>query len=216
MVRSWGQLLLTLGLASLVAIEVVGMSGESGVDFMPAMPSDFSAQSLEFKSMSGPPQLTARPLFRQTRRPPEALSRNEVPPVESAPFTPPASQTFSEQVPPLRHKLTAVVIMGNEAVAYLINPVDLDLIRLRKGDQVDGWTLYEVSPDSVVLGYGTQKQARLELWADAQKEEVLVHLNEDRDAQGDFEHSQEEFSSPESHPVEPPGRPVRGPRSRAR
>ena len=137
-------------------------------------------------------------------------------PSEQAPTVPSVLQTYSEQVPTPRHKLTAVVIMGNEAVAYLIDPVNLDLIRLSKGDQIDGWTLHEVFPDAVVLGYGPQQQARLELWADERKEEDSVHLNEDQDTQDDFDRPQGELSAPESLPAELPGRPVRGPRSRVR
>ena len=213
--HNWGQLFLMLGLAFLVAIEIVGLSGEPEVDFMLAMSSDFSAQELDFKPMLGPPQLAARPLFRQTRRPPEIPVRDEAPSVELVPSVPSVPQTSSEQAPSLRYQLTAVVITGNEAVAYLINPADLGLIRLRKGDQIDGWTLHTVSPDSVVLGYGTQQQARLELWADARREEFSVPLSEDQDAQVDSQPSQGELSTPESFPAEPSGRPVRGPRSRA-
>ena len=212
--RSQGQLLLMLGLASLAGMEVVALSGEPEVDFVSVVPSNFSAQSLDFKPMSSPPRLTARPLFRQTRRPPEALVWDETPPVEPTRSASSVSQTFPEQVPPLRHQLTAVVITGSEAVAYLTDPVNLDLIRLREGDQIDGWILHEVSPDSVVLGYGAQQQARLELWADARKEEFSEHLDEDQDAQVDFHYFQGEFEAQKPLPAEPSGRPVRGPRSR--
>lgn len=212
--RDRGQPFLMLGLASLIVIEVVGLAGEPKIDFAPATPPDFSAQSLDFKPMSSPPQLTTRPLFRQTRRPPEVPAPNELPPIEQTPVVPSTSQAPPGQVPTFQHQLTAVVITGNEAAAYLVDPANLDLIRLRKGDQIDGWALHEVFPDAVVLGYGAQQRTRLELWTDARKEEFSVHLNEDQDAQGNFEHFQEEFSAPESLPAEPSGRPVRGPRSR--
>ena len=204
-----------LGLASLIAIEVVGLTGEPKIDFVPATSLDFSAQSLNFKPMSSPPQLTTRPLFRQTRRPPEVPIQNEWPPIEQTPTVPSISQTPPEQVPTFQHQLTAVVITGNEATAYLVDPANLDLIRLRKGDQIDGWVLHEVFPDAVVLGYGAQKLTRLELWTDEHREEFSVHLNENQDVQGNFELSQGEFSVPESVPAEPPRRPARGPRSPA-
>lgn len=203
-----------LGLASLIVIEVIGLAGEPRIDFVPAMPADFSAQSLDFKPMSSPPQLTARPLFRQTRRPPEVPIQNELPPAEQTTAVPSISQVPPERVPIFQHQLTAVVITGNEATAYLVDPANLDLIRLQKGDRIDGWTLHEVFPGAVVLGYGTHQRTRLELWADARKEEFPVHLNEDQDAHGNFEHPQGEFSAPEPLPAEPPRRPVRGPRSR--
>lgn len=213
--RNWGQPLLMLGLASLIAIEVVGLTGEPKIDSVPVTSFDFSAQSLNFKPMSGPPQLTTRPLFRQTRRPPEVPVQNELLPIEQTPTVPSIAQTPPEQVPTFQHQLTAVVITGNEATAYLVDPENLDLIRLRKGDQIDGWVLHEVFPDAVVLGYGAQKRTRLELWTDERRAEFSVHLNEDQDVQGDFEHSQGEFSAPEFLPVEPPPRrPARGPRSR--
>ena len=242
--RNWGQLFLMMGLVALIVMEVVGLTGEPEIDFVPAIPSDSSVQNFDFKPMSSPPQLTTRPLFRQTRRPPDAPVQDETPSIEQAssvpsvlqtlseqvpavpsvlqppservPTIPSVLQTYSEQVPTPRHQLTAVVIMGNEAVAYLIDPVNLDLIRLSKGDQIDGWTLHEVFPDAVVLGYGPQQQARLELWADERKEEDSVHLNEDQDTQDDFDRPQGELSAPESLPAELPGRPVRGPRSRVR
>ena len=211
---NWGQLFMMLGLASLIVIEMVGVTEESKFDFVPVVPSDFSTKNLDFEPMSNPPRLTARPLFRQTRRPPEIPVRNVVQPIEQAPSVPVVSKPTPEQVPTFQHQLTAVVITGNEAVAYLINPLNLDLIRLKKGDQIDGWTLRDVLPNAVVLGYGTKEQARLELWADTRKEEFSVHLNENQDAQVDLQHSQREFFVPESLPTEPPGRPVRGPRSR--
>ena len=214
--RNRGQLLLMLGLASLIVIEVVGLAGEPKMDFVSAMPPDFSAQSLDFKPISSPPQLTARPLFRQTRRPPEVPIQDAIPPIEQTPPVPTVSQASSEQVPPFQHQLTAVTITGNEAVAYLINPANLDMIRLRKGDQINGWVLHEVLPDAVVLGYGPQQRVHLELWADSRKEEFSAHLDEDQDAQGDFESFQGELSAPEPLPTEPPRRPVRGPRSRVR
>ena len=212
--RNWGQPLLMLGLASLIAIEVVGLAGEPKIDFVSTTSLDFSAQSLDFKPMSSPPQLTTRPLFRQTRRPPEVPAQNELPSIEQTPTVPSTYQAPPEQVPTFQHQLTAVVITGNEATAYLVDPANLDLIRLRKGDQIDGWILHEVFPDAVVLGYGAQQRTRLELWTDTRREEFSVHLNEDQDAQGNFENSQEELSIPESFPIEPPRRPVRGPRSR--
>ncbi len=213
--RNRGQLFLMLGLASLVVIEVVGLAGEPGIDFVPAVPPDFSGQDLDFKAMSSPPQLVARPLFRQTRRPPEVPAQDEVTPVEPIPSAPFVPQASSEQVRALPHQLTAVAITGDKAVAYLVDPENLDLIRLKKGDQIDGWTLHEVSPNSVVLGYGTQQQVRLELWADARREEFSVHLDEDQDMQVDFQHSQREFVAQDPFSAEPSGRPVRGPRSRA-
>lgn len=204
-----------LGLASLLVIEMVGLAREPKMDFVSAMSTDFSAQSLDFKPMSRPPRLTTRPLFRQTRRPPEVPVREEMPPTEQTPPVPSALQVSSEQVPALQHRLTAVVITGDETVAYLVDLGNLELIRLRKGDQIDGWTLHELFPDAVVLGYGARQQTRLELWADARKEEFPVPLSEDQDAQDDFERSQREFSAPEPFPDESPRRPVRGPRSRA-
>lgn len=213
--RNRGQLFLMLGLASLVAIEVVALSGEPEVDLVSAMPPDFSAQGLDFEPVSSPSRLTVRPLFRQTRRPPEVPAQDDMLPGMATSSVSSVPQTSSEQVLPLRHQLTAVVITGSEAVAYLIDPVDLDLIRLRKGDQIDGWTLHGVFPDSVVLEYGTQQQARLELWTDAQREELSVPISEDQDGPIDFQDSQGEFSASELLPAESSGRPVRGPRSRA-
>lgn len=213
-----GQLFLMLGLASLIAIEVVGLAGDAEIGSVPA-PSDFSTRSLDFEPMSSPPQLTGRPLFRQTRRPPEIPVQDQTLPVEQTPLeqipsVPSVSQIPMEQAPLFQHKLTAVAITGDEAVAYMIDPASLDMIRLRKGDQIDGWTLHEVFPDAVVLGYGTQERTRLELWADTRKEESSVYPSQDQDAQDDFKHSEGEFSTPDSLPSESPGRPVRGPRSR--
>ena len=172
--RNWGQLLLMLGLASVLIIEAVGLTKDSESDFDPVSLRSFSVQSLDFKPMSRPPQLTARPLFRKTRRPPEIPVLDEVPPIEEIPqATPPAPQEIPELVPTFRHKLTAVTITGNESVAYMVNPVNLDLIRLEKGNQIDGWVLHEVHPDAVVLGYGTEQRVRLELWADEHDEDFF-------------------------------------------
>lgn len=116
-------------------------------------------------------QTTARPLFRQDRRPPPMEAPVEEPPeeaaqeeeqaeeeaVEAAELPEPPAARMPQPRPKLRYSLSAVVISRDDAIAYLSGPDDPGLTGLRQGESIDGWRLTAVRPDAVVLDQGEHR-----------------------------------------------------------
>jgi hypothetical protein len=85
--------------------------------------------------------ITERPLFEQSRQPFVAA-------VEPEPVVTPG--------PRIEFELTAVVITSATQIALLRSNVTPTIQRVTLNETVDGWTLAEVTPDTVVLRRGTE------------------------------------------------------------
>jgi general secretion pathway protein N len=86
----------------------------------------------------------ARPLFMDTRRPPEP---GEEPVAEEAP--PPEPPKATAKLAGL--ELSGIVITSKARVALIRKVRAGELLRLSVGEQVDGWTIDAIRPDRVIL-----------------------------------------------------------------
>jgi len=96
---------------------------------------------VEVGPLSGYLSVTERPLFEQSRRPFVAA-------VEPAPVVPAG--------PRVEFELTAVIITSATQIALLRSNVTPTVQRVALNETVDGWTLAEVAPDTVVLRRGSE------------------------------------------------------------
>ena len=92
-----------------------------------------------------PPPLDAfstvleKPLFSPTRRPPEAVEE------QAAPV---AAKRNPKPPPELRARLLGVVVSDSKNLAILKLPDEPAAVHVTKGDEVLGWTLTDIGPDS--------------------------------------------------------------------
>jgi hypothetical protein len=82
-----------------------------------------------------------RPLFRPERKPPD--------PDENEPEQPEPEPEVATTLDGM--DLSAVVITGGVTSAWVKPPGSGDLIRLRLGDDLEGWSVKEIQPDRLVL-----------------------------------------------------------------
>ncbi len=94
-------------------------------------------------------QTLSRPLFSKSRRPSEAQKR-KVEAHAAGPSTIPAGMT-----------LRAIINFGQDTQVFLVTNATSDGVWLKVGEQIEGWTLTEVSPTEVTMRNG-DKTARLE------------------------------------------------------
>ena len=102
------------------------------------------AGGVQAESAAAVPRFDAalqRPLFSPTRRPPPPAMPA---PSALAPLPPPVA-------PPPNLTLSGVIVGAGGGVALLRRPVDVAPARVARGAQVDGWTVAEIHPRSVVL-----------------------------------------------------------------
>lgn len=103
-------------------------------------------------------QLVARPPFSPTRRPPRPK-----PVAAPAPVAQPAAP--KEVAKPLAEPqatLVGIVIHADKSIAMVRKPGAAELLRLAKGETLDGWLVEGVLPDRLVLSHG-DKLLELEL-----------------------------------------------------
>jgi hypothetical protein len=141
---------LCLGLGAIVAAQLTtGTSFEApagGAGPAPASPAPPPRAAAEFT----PPPLSQfaetveRPLFSETRRPPETSGEPSGPPK------------------PFEGTLEGVIIVQNEAVALLKVAGDIDVTRVTKGQTIRGWLVVEIHPDRVVLQGERRAEIRLQ------------------------------------------------------
>ncbi|MCG8354390.1 MAG: hypothetical protein MI920_02340 [Kiloniellales bacterium] len=156
-------LLLCAGLAGVIYWELetgFGIQGEAAPaasvaqEESPVGPNErFALPSLESFA-----QITARPLFRPSRRPAQQAATPE------APSGPP---------PSLELALTGVVTSLDERVALLRVQRDAKVVRTREGEEIDGWVVQEILPDRVLLQHGATTQ------------ELLLQAGQERSASPD-------------------------------
>lgn len=105
-------------------------------------------------------QLVTRPPFSPSRRPPRAKA---VPtPVVQKPEAPSPAPVAAPQV-----TLVGIVINAGKSMAMVRKPGAEELLRLGKGEVLDGWQVEGVLPDRLVLSHG-EKLLELELTEAAQ------------------------------------------------
>ena len=93
--------------------------------------------------------IAARPVFSMTRRPPEP--RPVV--VQPAPAPVPVAPAALRE-PPVKtgqFKLVGVVIMNGEKRALVRNGREEELLRVAEGDEIDGWAVERIEPDTIRL-----------------------------------------------------------------
>jgi hypothetical protein len=146
-----------VGLATLLALELHAPAPELGATL--SRPSESGPQSDELPVYTPPPLsrydgVLERPLFEKGRTVPEE-------PAEATEAAEPAKPP-----PEIKVRLEGVAITPGESVALLrrtAGPTGAsggpgaagsDLVRVRRGETLDGWRLAEVRPDGVVLRLG--------------------------------------------------------------
>ncbi|HSS63228.1 MAG TPA: hypothetical protein VLS27_02260 [Gammaproteobacteria bacterium] len=160
--RISAMLLITL-MALCVIILMEARSGVPSADDLEATPDKDRAETV-----TGPVRLTLpplaslgetveRPLFSETRRPPETDS-------DDAPITPtplPTSTAGSFTV-------SAIVITESERAVLLVHPQSGELTRVAEGERVAGWRLDRVDNDRAVFSKdGETREAALRTFGPA-------------------------------------------------
>ncbi len=88
----------------------------------------------------------ARPLFMETRLPPE--------PEPESPVEEPEPEPEPVKPKTLRLELSGIVISPTERMALLKSRRSRELIRVSQGQEVEGWVVQSILPDRVVLRQG--------------------------------------------------------------
>ena len=120
-----------------IAFGRVALVAWASVSFARGVPAEPAAATARFDAT------LQRPLFSPTRRPPPPPGVVLAPSV-TAPLVPPVA-------PPPDLTLSGVIVGAGGGVALLRRPVDAAPARVALGAQVDGWTVAEIHPRSVVL-----------------------------------------------------------------
>jgi hypothetical protein len=102
--------------------------------------------------------ITARPIFRPTRRPPEPV-RAEPPPPPPAPVVVAPPPPPPPPIPlPLMTLVGIVIDSAGGRTALLQAPNQPATLSVKAGDSIDGWQLAEVRPDGILFRRGNQQQ----------------------------------------------------------
>lgn len=124
-----------------------GTSVEAGADLLAK-----ADRTLAFPEEEAYQSVKERPLFFEGRRPPS----NE--PVEQAQEKP----ELSRKQPLPKHVLSAIVMVGSEAYAILNSGGKQDaVIRVRVGDDLEGWRVEQILDDRIVLKNGSEIEEKL-------------------------------------------------------
>ena len=90
-------------------------------------------------------QTTERPLFSGTRRPPDEVETAKAKEIETV--APPVE---------VNYVLSAIVMMGDEKIAYLKTPASGELERVKEGATIEGWTIDAVHADHIMMSSGAR------------------------------------------------------------
>jgi len=101
---------------------------------IPAAPSRFALPPLETFA-----EVTERPLFSSSRRPI-------------------AAETSATVVQPLSASLAGIVISPSSSSVIVMHGDPPTLMRLKEGDDIDGWSIRSIEPSRVVLRRGAEEQ----------------------------------------------------------
>ena len=113
--------------------------------------------NVSFPEIAAFDEIVERPLFNATRQPFVAAASEAI-----KKATPQKKKTTTGRQNQL--SLSAVVITSKKQIAILQNVKDKSLQRIALGDTVDGWTLNEVTPNSIKLSKGDEiKNLELEV-----------------------------------------------------
>ncbi len=88
-----------------------------------------------------------RPLFMPNRQPPEMAASESPEPIRG-----------TARPKPNRYALSAIVIVGDERVALLIDTATGGLSRLKEGESIAGWQVEEIRDQSAVLSNGDSRE----------------------------------------------------------
>lgn len=105
-------------------------------------------------------QVSARPLFSPTRRTPEATVSQAVVPTEMVPQTPEAPiQPAPEAAPspPPDIQIKGIIRIDATASALIRNRQDQSETWVKVGEQILGWTLVEITQESIILHQGADE-----------------------------------------------------------
>jgi general secretion pathway protein N len=109
-------------------------SAASNPPNIPAAPSRFALPPLETFA-----EVTERPLFSSSRRPI-------------------AAETSAAVVQPLSASLAGIVISPSSSSIIVMHGDPPTLMRLKEGDDIDGWSIRSIEPSRVVLRRGAEEQ----------------------------------------------------------
>ena len=101
---------------------------------IPAVPSRFTLPPLETFA-----EVSERPLFSSSRRPISA-------------------ETAAAVVQPLSASLAGIVISPSSSSIIVMHGDPPTLMRLKEGDDIDGWSIRSIEPSRVVLRRGAEEQ----------------------------------------------------------
>jgi hypothetical protein len=117
-----------------------------------AAPTVFFQLPAPFDTEEAIRQFTTRPLFAEGRRPFEPAPVAPEPPVVAVPeLTPEPVETASEPLPSPQIRLLGVMVSGEVRKALIFDESTGQQTWLSEGEAVQGWTLIEVSNNSMRL-----------------------------------------------------------------
>lgn len=142
-------ILLCLGLGALIyflaeeSLQVPApMPGKRSAQNLPELPNYGGHKSLDLAALN---ETIARPLFAQSRRPPET-EKTDTPPAESE-QTPTPNVKGSQ----LQHTLVGIFTTADNKLALLRPKRRGPIVRVGIGDEIDGWKVIDITPEHVQL-----------------------------------------------------------------
>ena len=141
---------IALALAAVLAVELLLPPSAPEVSPRPQRTELLEAAEIPLESLELPvleryASVTERPLFIEDRRPQDD-DEEEAP----AQPTPPPNRA------PPRVNLTGIVQVGEVMYALVLRPGNKDgMLKLRQGEQVEGWTVQQIRPDGIELAQGS-------------------------------------------------------------
>jgi hypothetical protein len=125
---------------SLLGFDTNNMSNASELASSAEAASTLTAATLQITPLAAYREVRERPLFSDSRRPPEKAAQ--------APAATRAVQLDT------KWKVTGIVVAGESSFVHVEGLRDRKTVRLQVGMPLDGWKLQEIAPNEIVFGLG--------------------------------------------------------------
>lgn len=123
-------------------------AGKRSAQNIPDLPNYGGLQALDLAALS---ETIARPLFAETRRPPETEDETTAP-------TELGAGPNANVKTRLEHTLVGIFMVGSNKLALLRPRRRGPLVRVSIGDEIDGWKVTEITLEHVELEQGGESQ----------------------------------------------------------
>ena len=150
---SRSMLVVCMTLAFVIVVEVVFIGSDSDASLVGITSSTTASlnepqagpASLQIPPVVAYREVVERPLFTNSRRPPEEPEET----VDSVRAVQLAS----------KWKVTGIVVAGDDSFAHVQGIRDQKTVRLKIGESLDGWKLEEIAPDQITFSSATDRVA---------------------------------------------------------